>query len=98
LREGRKQSLPRQPLDPEVLIDELGDDTVLSAENAEYIHAALGKLANEHRDVLMLRFLEAMSYEDIASVIGCPLGTVGSRIHHAKRALRAVLEGTTCHE
>ena len=98
LREGRKHTLSQRPLDPEEVIDEQRDEMNLSAENAEYIHVALQRLAEEHREVLMLRFLEEMSYEDIAKVIGCPLGTVASRIHHAKRALRTELERTTCHE
>ena len=88
LREGRKQSISPQPLDTEVVIDEQIDESNLSAENAEYIHAALQRIAADHREVLILRFLEQMSYEEIAKVTGCPPGTVASRIHHAKRALR----------
>jgi RNA polymerase sigma-70 factor, ECF subfamily len=98
LREGRKPSLPHPTVDPEELIDEQADETNLSAENAEYIHAALQELAEEHREILMLRFLEEMNYENIADVIGCPLGTVASRIHHAKRLMRAILERSSCHE
>ena len=44
--------------------------------------------AAEQREVLVLRFLEEMSYEEIARVTGCQLGTVRSRIHYAKQALR----------
>ena len=97
-REGRKPSLSQLPFESEEVIDAQSDETNLSAENAEYIHVALQSLVSEHREVLMLRFLEEMSYEDIARVIGSPLGTVASRIHHAKLALRAALERTTCHE
>ena len=42
--------------------------------------------------MLVLRFVEEMPYEDIARVIGAPLGTVRSRLHYAKLALRRVLE------
>ena len=63
-----------------------------SAEDAAQIHAALDDLPAEQREVLVLRFLEEMSYEQIARVVGCQLGTVRSRIHYAKRALRSVLE------
>jgi RNA polymerase sigma-70 factor (ECF subfamily) len=62
------------------------------AETAERIHAALETLPAEHREVLVLRFLEEMSYEEIARVTGCRLGTVRSRLHYGKRALRAILE------
>jgi RNA polymerase sigma-70 factor (ECF subfamily) len=63
-----------------------------SAADAEVIHLALDGLAREHREVLVLRFVEGMSYEDIARVAGCELGTVRSRLHYAKRALRRALE------
>jgi RNA polymerase sigma-70 factor (ECF subfamily) len=62
-----------------------------TAEDAAQIHAALDRLPAHQREVLVLRFLEDMSYEDIARVIGCPLGTLRSRLHHAKRALRDAL-------
>jgi RNA polymerase sigma-70 factor (ECF subfamily) len=68
------------------------DGPDFSAADAEAIHRALDELAAEHREVLVLRFLEEMSYEDIARVAGCELGTVRSRLHYAKRALRRVLE------
>jgi RNA polymerase sigma-70 factor (ECF subfamily) len=57
------------------------------------VHAALDLLPPEHREVLVLRFLEEMSYEDISRATGSPLGTVRSRLHYAKRALRRALEG-----
>ena len=92
LRERR----PLRPLEEIDAADESGDDIRL--EDAEHVHAALDKLAAEHREVLVLCFLESMTYEDIARVIGCPIGTVRSRIHYAKRALRRALEGTSGHE
>ena len=60
----------------------------LSPDEAARVHAALGRVRPEHREVLVLRFLENMSYEDIAAVAGCPIGTVRSRIHYAKLELR----------
>ena len=42
--------------------------------------------------VLLLRFIEEMSYEQIASAVGCGVGTVRSRLHYAKRALRREIE------
>jgi len=62
-----------------------------SAEDARRVHAALDKLSPEHREVLLLRFMEQMSYDDVAQVTGCPAGTVRSRIHNAKRGLREIL-------
>jgi RNA polymerase sigma-70 factor, ECF subfamily len=63
-----------------------------TAEDAQAVHAALDGLSPEHREVLLLRFMEGMSYDDIAVVVGCQVGTVKSRLHHAKQALRHILE------
>ena len=53
---------------------------------------ALTKLSVEHREVLQLRFEEDLPYSEIAAVVGCPIGTVRSRLHQAKAALRDALE------
>jgi RNA polymerase sigma-70 factor (ECF subfamily) len=68
------------------------DQAEFSASDAAAIHHALDKLSAPHREVLMLRFLESLTYEQIAQVAGCSVGTVRSRLFHAKRALRARLE------
>ncbi len=68
------------------------DDRDFSPEDAERIHAALDTLPPEQREVLVLRFLEDMTYEQIAVVTGRNLGTVRSRLHYAKRALKIALE------
>ena len=60
--------------------------------DAESIRQHLNVLSPEHREALVLRFLEDMPYEDIARVTGSSLGTVRSRIHYAKRALRRAFE------
>ncbi|MFO0917168.1 MAG: sigma-70 family RNA polymerase sigma factor [Planctomycetaceae bacterium] len=63
-----------------------------SPEDAQRIHHALDNLPTMHREVLVLRFLEDLSYDDMAAVLGCPVGTVRSRIYYAKLALRQFLE------
>ena len=65
------------------------------AMDAEELHRGLGRIPPEQREVLVLRFFEEMSYEEIARVTGCTLGTVRSRIHYAKRALKSALERKT---
>jgi RNA polymerase sigma-70 factor (ECF subfamily) len=67
-------------------------EPVFSREDAARIHAALDELPAEQREVLVLRFLEELSYEDIGGIVGCPLGTVRSRIHYARQALQRLLE------
>ena len=68
------------------------DDEAFSPEDAARVHAGLASLAAPHREVLLLRFMEDLSYEQIAQVIGSSVGTVRSRIHYAKCALRRQLE------
>jgi len=53
--------------------------------------AALDKLAPIHRDVITLREIQGMRYEEIATVLGIPIGTVESRLHRARAALREEL-------
>jgi RNA polymerase sigma-70 factor (ECF subfamily) len=84
----RRRHVPRA-LTEEPADDEPGD---FSAADAEAIHLGLDELPPEQREALVLRFLEGMSYEEIARVAGCELGTVRSRLHYAKRALRRALE------
>jgi RNA polymerase sigma-70 factor (ECF subfamily) len=69
-------------------------DREFTAEDVARVHAALDELAPEHREVVVLRYVEDMSYEEIAEVAGCPVGTVRSRLYYAKRALRGALERT----
>jgi len=48
-----------------------GDEPTFAAEDAAMIHKCLAELKPEHREVLMLRFLEQMTYQQIAQVVGC---------------------------
>jgi RNA polymerase sigma-70 factor (ECF subfamily) len=66
------------------------ESDAFGADDAARIHAGLSRLAPRHREALVLRYMEGMSYEEIASVVGCGVGTVRSRIHYAKRELRRI--------
>ena len=89
LRKARRT----EPLDESQIVDAAAaDEGDFSAEDAARIHAALDELPPEQREVLVLRFLEDMSYEQIARVVGCQLGTVRSRLHYGKQALRRLLD------
>ncbi len=68
------------PEDPEAILRRVEDRAVL-----ERLVNALGR---EFREVLVLREIEELSYRDIAEVIGCPVGTVMSRLARARRALQ----------
>jgi RNA polymerase sigma-70 factor (ECF subfamily) len=67
-------------------------EDVFAPEDAVQVHRCLQRLRPEHKEVLMLRFLEQMSYDQIAQVVNCTIGTVRSRIHYAKRALKKEME------
>jgi RNA polymerase sigma-70 factor (ECF subfamily) len=60
-------------------------------DDAAAVHAGLNKLSLPHREALTLFFLQQLSIEEIASVLAIPSGTVKSRLHHAKKALRTIL-------
>lgn len=62
-----------------------------SEEDAERVRRALGKLSPEFREILVLREYEDLSYQEIASVLGCPAGTVMSRLGRARARLRTIL-------
>ena len=98
LRELRRRRLPYQPLAEVDPMDGRAEEAHFTAEDVERVHAALDELAEGHREVLVLRYVEAMTYEEIARVVGCEMGTVRSRLHHAKRALRGVLERMSPHD
>ena len=51
------------------------------------IHRAMSALPHELRDALALREIDGMSYEQIARLLGCPVGTVRSRIFRARKAI-----------
>lgn len=57
------------------------------AELSEQLRQALNCLHPEYKAVLVLREMEGYSYEEIASLLGCSLGTVKSRINRARKAL-----------
>jgi RNA polymerase sigma-70 factor (ECF subfamily) len=54
----------------------------------EDLTAAMSDLSTEHREVLLLRFVDGLSLNEIAEVMNIPLGTVKSRMHHALASLR----------
>ena len=68
------------------------EDLVLEAESTRFLGRILQMLSEEHRSVLLLRFKEGLTYEEVAEVIGCPVGTAKSRTHHAIRKLRELME------
>lgn len=54
---------------------------------------ALSRLSEEHRDVVVLHELQGLTYEETATVLNVPVGTVKSRLHHAFLNLRREMTG-----
>ncbi len=77
--EGKPQESLENPADPQASPDE----TVQHREQATLVRACLQALSPKHRQVIHLRFYMDDSLEDIASALGCSVGTVKSRLFHA---------------
>lgn len=77
-------------------IDNLSDNStpesmVASQQVADAVNAAIADLPEDLRTAIVLREIEGMSYEDIAQSMGCPIGTVRSRIFRAREAIASRL-------
>lgn len=59
---------------------------------AEEIHRAFQELSEDSRAMVLLADVEELSYKEIAEVVGCPIGTVMSRLHRARKQLQGSLQ------
>lgn len=66
-------------------------DDVASRELGGEIEAAINRLRPEYRSCILLRHVEGRAYEEIADILGLPLGTVKTYIHRARNELRVML-------
>jgi len=64
------------------------------AQLRDVLRRAIERLPDDARQTLVLRELDGLSYAEIAKVLGIPKGTVMSRLHHARKRLRAILEAS----
>jgi len=67
------------------------DEAATRTEERERIMRALDALPEHHRAIIMLSDLQGLSYREIAEVLKIPMGTVMSRLHHARKRLRDLL-------
>ena len=63
-----------------------------TAQVSAAIAAAMERLKEKHKLILMLREVDSMSYEEIAAALGCSVGTVESRLYRARKALARMLK------
>lgn len=68
------------------------DETMAHGELRAKIEVALGKLSPEHREVVILKDVQGLSYKEIAEVMACSLGTVMSRLYYARQKLQGLLK------
>lgn len=85
------EPVPEEP--PGRAASEAGNSAgvLLAGLDSERINGAIAVLPEEYRVVAALYFLEDLSYQDIAEMIGVPIGTVRSRLFRARRQLQRAL-------
>lgn len=71
----------------------LAADVAATTERGDWLDRALATLSDEHRLVIELAYYVGLSCEEIAAVADCPVGTVKTRLHYARRHLHGTLEG-----
>jgi RNA polymerase sigma-70 factor (ECF subfamily) len=72
--------------------DDAPADRIEREERAAQVQAALARLSEEHRSVLVLREIDGYCYEEIAEMLDVPVGTIRSRLHRARLMLRDELK------
>lgn len=68
------------------------DERLFADQRIERLHAAIARLPVEYREALVLCGLQELSYAETATVLGCPVGTVRSRLHRGRVLLAAMLD------
>ncbi|MCD0461615.1 RNA polymerase sigma factor [Roseiconus lacunae] len=71
---------------------ESAESMIIREEQKQLVHAALDRLNDDHRAILILREMDDLAYEEIASVLGIPINTVRSRLSRARDRMREVVE------
>ncbi|WP_433201669.1 RNA polymerase sigma factor [Dactylosporangium sp. CS-047395] len=67
------------------------EELAIAAAGGTPVAAAIDRLPGHHRDVIALVFVAGLPLADVADILAVPLGTVKSRLHHARAALAAAL-------
>lgn len=71
--------------------DDAAGDFASRVVDKEAVSAALAELPPDHRAVLVLRDVEGYSYEELARILDCPVGTVRSRLNRARANMMKIL-------
>ncbi len=84
--EAVRETAGFDPVDGAQLQDQ--GQTMMDQEDLALLSVAMDDLTDEHREVITLKDLSDLSYEQIADVLRCPIGTVRSRLHRARLELK----------
>ena len=76
---------------PEIVDNENPERSLVTQQTVESVSRALKKLPEELRTAITLREIDGLSYEEIASTMDCPIGTVRSRIFRARESMSVVM-------
>lgn len=89
-----KRSLPLEETDFLVSDSATPEDQVIEAETIGRLRAALMQLDFDDREIITLQHFRGMSYDEIASTLGIPRGTVMSRLYYARKKLANLMRQT----
>jgi RNA polymerase sigma-70 factor (ECF subfamily) len=85
--DDRKSLVGDEPTDGQPTVE----SGILQQERAELVHAALGELSLEYRQILVLREIDGLRYDEIAEILELPVGTVRSRLFRARMEMKELL-------
>jgi RNA polymerase sigma-70 factor (ECF subfamily) len=95
-RKKRRESLWAKRIEkepPKLVETRTPGDELEAMERSRLVRQAISRLPEGQREAVIFKYLNDYSYEEIAELAGCSIGTVKSRLSRAKRALAEILEG-----
>lgn len=95
----RRKNQPQDELDPDLVEDDSPSayEVIVGKQDAAQLRLCLEGLSDAHRLIVHLAFFEDLAYEEIARIADCPVGTVKTRMYHARRLLKRCLTQVNPH-
>ena len=91
-RHGKTQQIPKNIDELPLFSQEISpEEAIIQRGQIAQIQTAIEQLSNNHRSTVELTFVHGFSYKEIAEIMGCPAGTVKSRMSYALKYLNAEL-------
>jgi len=89
-RKWKEDPAPHETMEAHEAPDATASDMLEHMEQNSLLHLALSRLPLEKREVLVLSRFQGMKYEEISTILNCPVGTVKARVHFALKELREI--------